>query len=747
MTGPAPNPGGRLAYTSARGRIVPPDLDDRTWQDLVDQMHALIPRYAPAWTDHNPSDIGVALIELFAWLAEGVIYRLNRVPDRNYVAFLNLLGITRDPPNPAHTHLTFSATRTITVPAGTQAQTDAREGERPVVFETDEAVDVLPTNLVAAVLVTPASPQPRYDDVTTAVVGPPASTLTVTLPPNGIAQLCLGFDAPTTDTLRLRLRLFPPLLGPATPGGAAPVTVAWVSSRGTDQPLAWPAVPGATDDTAGLRQDGTVLLAPPADWAEQRATAPPSGGPPATTWTVTPNDPRAVVTRPLRWIGVRLTNTVATAQVVGVDRVLFNAALARTALTVRAPELLGESSGAPFQTFALANRPLHRGGNLDDPYGHLVVQVGPGDPAPWETWAAVDDLPSGSGRVYRLNPVTGEVTFGNFDERAGSGHGSIPPAGSQVRALTYRYVGAGAAGNVTADRVRVLSSIVTGVAAVTNPGPGRDGADEEPIEETMRRAPDQLKIRDRAVTAEDYEFLAREASNEVFASRCLTPRLQVVQGPNVPNPNGGAPVPAWRPGDPWTYAGIRRAPGNVTVVIVPRQDVARPDPGPDLLREVAAHLDRRRDLTAHLDVVGPRYLPVLVQVTVRIWPQARSAGVDPEKVKARIRERITAFLHPTQGGPAGQGWQVGQHVFSSDLFRAIMPPDDIGFIATLGIRPGVPLYHLPPLNPGGTPTNFNADLERPFPLSDFGATVQVADYELVCAPDPALHDVKHADAI
>lgn len=97
-----------MTFDAERGRILPPNLDDRTWQVLVDQMRALIPRYAPGWTDHNPSDLGVTLIELFAWLTEGVVYRLNQVPDKNYVAFLNLLGITRDPPTPAHTYLTFT---------------------------------------------------------------------------------------------------------------------------------------------------------------------------------------------------------------------------------------------------------------------------------------------------------------------------------------------------------------------------------------------------------------------------------------------------------------------------------------------------------------------------------------------------------------------------------------------------------------------------------------------------------------
>ena len=75
-----------------------PDLDDRTFADLVKEMQALIPRYSPTWTDHNASDPGVMLIELFAWLTEALIYRLNRIPDACRARFLELLGATLPKP-------------------------------------------------------------------------------------------------------------------------------------------------------------------------------------------------------------------------------------------------------------------------------------------------------------------------------------------------------------------------------------------------------------------------------------------------------------------------------------------------------------------------------------------------------------------------------------------------------------------------------------------------------------------------
>src|SRR5438128_1628982 len=72
-----------------------PNLDDRTYANLVDEARALIPSLDPAWTNHNPTDPGIVLIELFAWLSEMLLYRIDRIPDDNYWTFLKLLNDTR----------------------------------------------------------------------------------------------------------------------------------------------------------------------------------------------------------------------------------------------------------------------------------------------------------------------------------------------------------------------------------------------------------------------------------------------------------------------------------------------------------------------------------------------------------------------------------------------------------------------------------------------------------------------------
>lgn len=704
-----------MTYQSQRGRILPPDLDDRTWQDLVDQMRALIPRYAPGWTDHNPSDLGITLIELFAWLAEGVVYRLNQVPEKNYIAFLNLLGITRDPPTPARTFLTFtSGAGPVDVLAGSQAGTAAREGAPPILFQTDEDVRVLPQQLDTVVQLGPSGGGTMTcTDVSATLVGPPAGAALLTLGAGQSAQYCLGLDGAPTEPLRLVVRLVRP-----APAG---VQVSWTYSTTGTEPAAWKPLsgnagghPALVDGTAGLTGNGAVVIDAPADWAAQRAVAAPSGAAPG-NWTSVSLPPGTTAPRsdPRFWIGLRLVNTGGAAAEIGIERLLFNAAAASTALTLRVPEILGVSGGEPFQTYRLAQRPLYRRPDLRSPYGDLVVEVGSGVPASWQTWSHVEDLPPGPGQVYLADPITGEITFGDHDPQSLKGHGSMPPSGSTIRAR-YRYVAGGAAGNVAAGQVVVLGSApgggaLPGLTAVTNLGAAAEGSDEEPVADTLRRAPEQLKIRDRAITAEDYEFLAHEASTEVAIARCLTPKLAV-------------------DGTPWTFAGIIRAPGNVNVVVVPDQGptVPRPEPTPELLSDVLGHLDERRDVGAHLRVTGPRYCPIVVSAELVVW---REEFKDP--VRRQTLDRITAFLHPTRGGAGGEGWQVGQPVFSSDLFQAIMPAPDLGYISSLQIRPAVPPY-VGPADPARA---------RPFWQPNLAASVRLTDYELVCAADATAHTI------
>jgi hypothetical protein len=70
-----------------------PDLDNRTFEELVEEARRLVPVYAPQWTDHNLHDPGITFIELFAWLTEMQLYTFNQVSDRHLVKYLELLGV------------------------------------------------------------------------------------------------------------------------------------------------------------------------------------------------------------------------------------------------------------------------------------------------------------------------------------------------------------------------------------------------------------------------------------------------------------------------------------------------------------------------------------------------------------------------------------------------------------------------------------------------------------------------------
>ena len=100
-----------------------PNLDDREFRQLVEEAMAAAQKTCPAWTDASPADPGRALVEAFAYLTDAMIFRLNRLPDKLFVAFLNLLSGEMLPPRAATVSVVFSRDEgkegSITIPAGT----------------------------------------------------------------------------------------------------------------------------------------------------------------------------------------------------------------------------------------------------------------------------------------------------------------------------------------------------------------------------------------------------------------------------------------------------------------------------------------------------------------------------------------------------------------------------------------------------------------------------------------------------
>ncbi|HZJ10827.1 MAG TPA: putative baseplate assembly protein, partial [Trueperaceae bacterium] len=119
-----------------------PRLDDRSFDDLLAEAKRRISDRSPAWTDQSESDPGIVMLELFAFLTDTMIYRLNRVPEKVYVELLKLMGVNLAPPAAARAELRFERVPgregRIEVPRGTRvgaARSDS--AEEPVVFATD----------------------------------------------------------------------------------------------------------------------------------------------------------------------------------------------------------------------------------------------------------------------------------------------------------------------------------------------------------------------------------------------------------------------------------------------------------------------------------------------------------------------------------------------------------------------------------------------------------------------------------
>lgn len=131
-----------------------PNLDDRRFQDLVDDAKRMVQQRCPEWTDHNVSDPGVTLIETFAYMTDALLYRLNRVPDKLYLAFLDLIGIRPHPATAASADMTFWLSspqeEDVTVRRATQVSTVRTEHEDATVFETEREL-VIPARSLGLV--------------------------------------------------------------------------------------------------------------------------------------------------------------------------------------------------------------------------------------------------------------------------------------------------------------------------------------------------------------------------------------------------------------------------------------------------------------------------------------------------------------------------------------------------------------------------------------------------------------------
>lgn len=594
-----------------------PSLDDRTFQDLVDDAKRLVQRRCPEWTDHNISDPGVTLIEAFAYMTDVLMYRLNRVPERLYVKFLDLIGLRMFPPTAAQVPLTFwlSAPPEVPflVPAATKTTTAGTDLLDPVVFTTGRELRIVPCALAALV---------------TQPAGGPAEDRTLQLEMSG--AVAAFSDAPTLDDAlyigldnavpecAVRLDIIARVEGVGVNPKRPPlVWEAWCAGQ-------WVACDVGDDETGGLNRDGAVILHVPeghavsveagqaCGWLRARVIIPEEGQPQYS------NSP---LIRGLSACTVGGTTPAVNAEII-------------------ASEAVAQSEGVPGQRLALANRPVLSG--VGDPQVQVSSQDG------WVEWTRVEHFAASEpdDLHYLLDAYAGELVFGPLIRLADGGvrqYGAIPEAGATIRIQNYA-VGGGPAGNVAAGSINSLRSSIPFVTSVENRYPARGGTPGESLAEAMARGPLMLRTRDRAVTVEDYEMLARQAAPEAARVHCV--------------PADGDRVPA----------------GSVKVLVVPaapseggRVELASLIPSEETMARIAARLDETRVAGVRVLIEPPRYRGVTVVARLIARPRVRSAEVEAAALAA-----LYQLISPLPGGgPDGLGWPFGRPVQYGELFAVL----------------------------------------------------------------------------
>jgi predicted phage baseplate assembly protein len=378
-----------------------------------------------------------------------------------------------------------------------------------------------------------------------------------------------------------------------------------------------------------------------------------------------PLDPRLRKPDKLRgWLRVQLQAPLAAGSSrPRIRMITFNAAPATNATWVSG-ELIGTSDGRPGQSFRVVKNNVMPGSL------RVAIQESSDAAAPLIDWEEVPTLDANGpfDRVFSLDAEAGVVTFG--DGR----HGRVPPLvprGGQIVALRYR-AGGGKAGETGAGTITSLETQTGGLSGVTNPVPATGGADAETLDEAKLRARKELSTRSRAVTADDFEWFARQTPGVRVARAEVVP-LRVPLPPSATPAVVSAPRcgPALGAGSAGLDAAV--AAGAVSVVVVPDAEGPEPMPTPSFLRAVCRYLDRYRLVTTEVHVVPPQYCRVCrLFVAVKARP-----GYTRARLQELVEARLSSYLHVLRGGENGKGFPFGGQVHVADLMAQVFRTEGV----------------------------------------------------------------------
>jgi predicted phage baseplate assembly protein len=604
------------------------NLDDRRFQELVNEARSRIAQTCPEWTDHNVSDPGITLIELFAWMTDMLTYRLNRIPDKLHVALLDLLGVQLHGPTAARTDVRFRlaapATTPVEIPAATtEVGTLRTSTTESVVFEVLETFSIEPVR--AASYMVERGGQFQLIAMAKGRAQPQgADRLPFGRPPQVGDALYLGFPQ---DISRLLIE----------------VEIDGSTARGA----------GVDPDDPPLRWE---VSGPGGEWQEVEVLADYTGGFNYGAGTLELQCPPDCASAPVggesqRWLRCRISDTTRGGvrgasyshppEIYSISAAPIGALVPVEHAACESAEHLGISDGTPGQLFSVRHAPMLPLGE-----GETLEVKAPGEDR-WSEWMAVESFAE-SGREdphFKVDLHRGEIQLGPAVRQPDGGwrqYGAVAPQGGELRMSGYRH-GGGRRGNVTAGALTTLRNAIPGVASVVNPRPALGGVDAESLESARQRAAMELRTRYRAVTAEDYEFLAAEASSRVGRAICLPPASST-------DPIRVHVLPRVVPAD--------RRLGS--------EELA---PDEQLLREVAEFFDGRRVIGTTVDVLPARLRGVSVIASLQA-----AQGSDLRRVEEEVLQALYTYINPLVGGSLdgpGSGWPFGRLLNQGELYHVV----------------------------------------------------------------------------
>ncbi len=641
--------------------IRPPALDDRSFEDLYADMLRRVPAHTPEWTDVREGDPGEALLRLFAYLGDTILYRANLIPERQRLAFLRLLGQPLRPARPARGLIQASIDDEAFSDIVTLPQRSAIS--KPEHFELDGELSILPVEGKAYIR---RRPDDRESSQLSDLIGDLQSlygisgngSAYVTTPvfEGGAAEAagrdiiaetiddCLWFAllAPSPEAAvvaAVRDRLgggsenrraalsvgvaplidIPARLEAVT--SPAPISHVWEICTGAGDGDEYLPLEMLLDGTNGLTRQGVQkLLLPGKD-----DFGVPDNDVLANIHAGVGNRPPRIddpieASRLIAWLRLRpLPEAKLSSLKLGWAGINAGSA---TQLKTLGRQQIGRGTGASGQQFDL--------GATNVEAGSLVIEVE--EEEGMRQWRQVPDLAHAArgDRVFSLDAEAGQVSFGD------GVRGMAPGLGRAVH-VAYLRSGGGKKGNLPAGSLKSITGpSPTPKLKLNQPLAMSGGIEAETLELAEARIPALLRHGDRAVTKSDYAALAMATPGTAVG------RVEILEKFKPQQRRSGLP-------------------GVLSVMAIPaRAGTEKPAPRPDraMLESVYGWLDSRRPLGTELYVIGPDYVPMGVSAAVELVdPDQREAVLD------MVSQTIRLHLWPlAPGGPDGQGWPLGRAV-------------------------------------------------------------------------------------